>query len=170
MRVIGIDPGLSGGFSVLDVDGRILAAGNFPTQQIKKNGKTTTRLDGYSLASLFDGVEATHAFVENVSSRPRQAGQFQFGINTGVIHGILYAFGVEMHLVAPAVWKSVYQLKREEDEEKAQVKTRAREIASRLYPEQANFFARVKDDGVAEATLLALYGLGVVSKKGKPNG
>lgn len=170
MRIIGIDPGLAGGFSVLDEAGLLLAAGNFPTNATKKNGKTPTRIDGYGLAGIIDKINPTHAFIENVSSRPRQQGQFQFGVNTGVLHGIMYAFGVEITLVPPAVWKGVYQLKRGEGEDKSQVKTRAREIASKLYPDQADFFARVKDDGVAEATLIALYGLGVVSKKGKANG
>lgn len=167
MRILGVDPGLAGGFTVLNEHGAILTAGNFPTQTIKKHGKSITRLNGYELASHIDTASPTHAFVENVTSRPRQAGQFQFGINTGVIHGILFAFGIEMHLVTPTVWKSVYRIKRHEDETKADVKTQAREIASRIFPEQAHFFARVKDDGVAESALIALYGLGVLAPKKK---
>lgn len=158
-RILGIDPGLSGGFALVDETGKLLRCGVFPTHTVKKNGKASTQLDGATLAALIGSTMATKAYVEAVSSRPRQAGQFQFGINTGLIHGILHAHRVSFSLVAPAAWKSTYGIKRLEEETKRDKKNEAREIAARLYPEHEAKFARVKDDGVAEATLIALYGL-----------
>lgn len=164
-RVLGIDPGLSGGWSVLADDGQIIDAGNFPTRIVKKNGKQSTQLDGRALASQLYSMGATDAFVEVVSSRPRQAGQFQFGVNCGLVHGILHAHGTPFEMVAPASWKAVYGIKRMEDETKRDKKNEARQIASDLYPKHADKFARVKDDGVAEATLIALYGLYLISQR-----
>lgn len=164
-RILGIDPGLSGGWSLISDDGRLIRCGVFPTHQIKKNGKASTQLDGRTLAALMQSTQATHAFVEVVSSRPRQAGQFQFGVNCGLVHGILHALNVPFEMVAPASWKGVYGIKRGEDETKRDKKNEARMIAASLYPDSAEKFARVKDDGVAEATLIALYGLYLLSQR-----
>lgn len=153
--VIGIDPGLSGGFALIDKTGRLVDAANFPTRMVNQR----TRLDGPKLAALIAAAKPTHAFVENVSSRPRQAGQFQFGVNTGMVHGILHALDVPVELVAPVSWKSVFGIRREDDQTKRDMKFEARSVAASLYPKQAGLFARVKDDGVAEAALIALYGL-----------
>lgn len=158
-RILGIDPGLSGGWAVIDDTGKLVRCGVFPTHTIKKNGKASTQLDGATLASLIGSTMATKAYVEAVSSRPRQAGQFQFGINVGLMHGILHAHNISFTLVAPASWKAAHGIKRGEDETKGEKKTEARERAIALYPEQADKFKRVKDDGVAEAVLIALYGL-----------
>lgn len=159
MRILGIDPGLSGGYALVNDKAELLSCGNFPTHIVKKNGKASTQLDGADLALLIEVTKATHAFVEAVSSRPRQAGQFQFGINTGMIHGILYAHKIKFEVVASAVWKASFGIKRTETETKKDKKNEARAIASVLFPKQAKSFERVKDDGVAEATLIALYGL-----------
>lgn len=163
--ILGIDPGLSGGWAVVTQDARLVNAGAFATRQTKKNGKQSTQLDGAAIAATLKATNASHAFVEAVSSRPRQAGQFQFGINTGIIHGILYANQTPFELVAPAVWKSGYGIKRSETETKRDKKNEARHIASALFPNHAYLFQRVKDDGVAEATLIALYGIYILSQR-----
>ncbi|NDB70342.1 MAG: hypothetical protein EB015_20520 [Methylocystaceae bacterium] len=161
-RVLGFDPGISGGWALVGGSGQLLIAGVYPTRLIKKSGKTVKAIDGLALASLIDNSEATHAFVENVHSRPRQQGQFTFGLNAGIIHGIIYANGLDVNLVAPTSWKSVYGIKRGEDETKADKKTEARKIVQSLYPARSDLFARVMDDGAAEATLIALYGLSLI--------
>jgi crossover junction endodeoxyribonuclease RuvC len=97
------------------------------------------------------------AAVENVSSMPRQAGAFNFGRSAGVVHGVLGALGVPMELVSPVVWKSACGLRRAVNETQDQVKTRARELASRLWPEHAAEFAKVKNDGRAESALISRY-------------
>lgn len=164
-RILGIDPGLSGGWAVIDDTAKLIQCGSFPTHTVKKSGKASTQLDGAALATALRSTNAHHAFVEVVSSRPRQAGQFQFGINCGLVHGILHAHGIPFELVAPASWKSVYGIKRAEDETKRDKKNEARQMATNLYPDHADKFSRVKDDGVAEATLIALYGLYQLSQR-----
>lgn len=158
-RILGIDPGLSGGFAVLTETGVFVTGGNFPTHITRKNGKPSTQLDGRALADVLKTTNATHAFVEVVSSRPRQAGQFQFGLNCGLIHGILHAHKIPFALVAPATWKSSFSIKREHEESKSKVKSETRALAAKLFPAHAHLFSRVKDDGVAEAALIALHGL-----------
>lgn len=164
-RILGIDPGLSGGWSLINDDGKLVKAGAFPTHTVRKSGKASTQLDGRALADTLRQLDATHAFVEVVSSRPRQAGQFQFGINCGLVHGILHAHGIPFELVAPASWKAAFGIKRAEDETKRDKKNEARQMAANLYPDHAGIFSRVKDDGPAEATLIALYGLYQLSQR-----
>ena len=157
-RVLGIDPGLSGGWALVDERGVLVGVGHFPTRQVIKNGTNSTQIDGKTLAATLAATNATQALVEAVSSRPRQAGQFQFGVNCGLIHGILYAQKVPFTMVSPASWKALYGIKRKEDETKSAVKTEARRRAMEMFPQSAALFSRVKDDGVAEAALIAFYG------------
>lgn len=181
VRVIGIDPGLNGGWAVVDQHGGLINCGHFPTHSVRKNGKASNQLDGAAMADLFEincydipsittdkrqsVDDLVYGFVEVVSSRPRQAGQFQFGINCGMVHGVLHALNIPFDFVAPVSWKSMYGIKRGEEATKSSVKSEAREIAARLFPKHANRFARVKDDGVAEAALIALYGLQKLSQQ-----
>lgn len=165
IRILGIDPGLNGGYAVITSTGQLIQASHFPTHQIKKNGKNSTQLDGVALADALKATNATHAFVEVVSSRPRQAGQFQFGVNCGLVHGILNALDIPFTLVAPASWKSAFGIKRQEDETKAQIKSEARAKAAHWFPDHEHLFRRVKDDGVAEATLIAFYGIYLLAQK-----
>lgn len=164
-RILGVDPGLSGGWALLDGAGKVITLANFPTRTVKKHGKTSTQLDGPQLAFDFDCAKPTHAFVEAVSSRPRQAGQFQFGVNAGIIHGILFAQGIEPILVGSAAWKGMLGIKRGEDQTKRDMKTQSRVVATKLFPAHAASFARVKDDGVAEAALIALYGIYTINQE-----
>lgn len=99
--------------------------------------------------------ESIVAAIELVSSMPRQAGAFNFGRSAGVVHGVLGAMGVPMELVSPNVWKGATGLRKLVGETQDQNKTRARELASKLWPSNVAEFKRVKDDGRAEAALLA---------------
>jgi crossover junction endodeoxyribonuclease RuvC len=55
-----------------------------------------------------------------------------------------------LHYVTPAKWKKHFGLNRD--------KGVSRSKATERFPEYANLFSRVKDDGRAEAALIALYG------------
>lgn len=171
-RVLGIDPGLGGGFALLDGEGRLIDARPFPKRHRQKGGKTavkatTLEIDGPALAHAFESMGPTHAFIEAVHGRPRQAGVFNFGFNTGIVHGCLYPLGCPIERVAPQVWKSLFGIRREGEEKKQDKKNEARRLAQTLYPYHADLFARVKDDGVAEATLIAIYGLGTLTSRVK---
>jgi crossover junction endodeoxyribonuclease RuvC len=57
---------------------------------------------------------------------------------------------VPTEYVSPQKWKRHFGLTSDKDE--------SRRAASRLLPKSAHLWARVKDDGRAEAALLAIYG------------
>lgn len=156
-HILGIDPGLTGALVLINKQTKALITYPMPTEIVKKK----TVLAGCKLAGWLGAFEQQieHAYVEQVSSRPRQAGQFQFGINTGILHGMLYANNIPFTLVPPAQWKFHFALKRMEDETYRDKKNDSRALAAKLFPAHAKAFARVKDDGVSEAALIALYGL-----------
>jgi crossover junction endodeoxyribonuclease RuvC len=154
-HVLGIDPGLSGALCLLSIQAKAI-------EGIFDMPVTGGQVDPAKLAAIVDQLNFQtnrhiHAAVELVSSMPRQAGAFNFGRSAGVVHGVLGALGVPYTLVSPNVWKGATGLHRMSGESQADVKSRARFLAQKLWPEQAAQFKRIKDDGRAEAALLARY-------------
>ena len=151
--ILGIDPGLAGAVALLRCEGlKIEALYDMPI--------IDGRVDAARLALIVGMCQLQGtivAAVELVSSMPRQAGAFNFGVSAGVVHGVLGALQIPFTLVSPNVWKGATGLHRLTNEAQAQTKTRARELASRLWPESAALFARAKDDGRAESALLARF-------------
>jgi crossover junction endodeoxyribonuclease RuvC len=92
------------------------------------------------------------AVLEDPQSMPGEGhvGAFSFGRTCGVLHGLLVGLGVPVRLVTPGVWKGSLGLTRD--------KTLCRKRAMELYPLHAGLFKRVKDDGRAEAALMAFFG------------
>jgi len=75
---------------------------------------------------------------------------FRFGQGYGAIQMALAGHKIPTRLVTPSKWKSHFGLSRD--------KGVSRGLAMQRFPEQAQMFSRVKDDGRAEAALIALYG------------
>ncbi|MFG1188728.1 RuvC family protein [Xanthobacter flavus] len=144
--ILGIDPGISGGWALLAADGT-LTAGDLPTVASEIDAVTFTKLVRASLPMA--------AFVEDVHSMPGQgvASTFKFGRAHGTVLGVLAAIEVPIHMVAPTRWKKHYRL--DADKEKA------RALALRMWP-AANCFGRKKDHGRAEAALIARFGSEVI--------
>ena len=157
---LGIDPGLSGALALLHVQSKTIdSIFDMPVTDGSGSG-LRCRVDPAKLTAIVDMCKvrgSVHAAVELVSSMPRQAGAFNFGVSAGVVHGVLGALGVPMSLVSPGQWKPTMGLRRINGETQADNKTRARELASRLWPEHSGDFKRVKDDGRAEAALIGRF-------------
>lgn len=147
---LGVDPGLNGALAVLR--GAVVKTYDMPTHTIK--GKK--RPDIQQLHNILTGIVALDeprvAIVEDVHSMPKQGvtSSFTFGHVTGVMHSALAAAQIPMHLVSPASWKRAMRLSKDKDA--------SRQRASQLFPTCADQWARKKDDGRAEAALLAWYG------------
>ena len=151
--ILGIDPGLGGAMAIYSTKSFICV------HDIPRS--IDSGIDAVALAALVDRLNRAYpgitAVVERVSSMPRQAGAFAFGLSTGIIHGCLASAGIPFELVSPSVWKAKMGLTKFPDETYAENKTRARALATQLFPALAPQFKRVKDDGRAEALLIAVY-------------
>lgn len=151
--VLGIDPGIQGALALLSVTARKI-------EMIWDMPVTDGRVDPARLAAIVEMCKvrgSVVAAVELVGGLPRQAGIFNFGVSAGILQGALGALGIPFTLIQPAQWKGAMGLRRTVNETQAQNKTRARELAIKLWPEMAGEFKRIKDDGRAESALIARH-------------
>lgn len=150
---MGVDPGASGAIAFIRSDGSLGAVHDMPTVDVKSGKSIKRRVSPQALARLTEQHEPTHAFVERVGAMPGQgvSSMFAFGYSAGLVEGVLSALKIGVTMIAPAAWKRAAGLTAD--------KGHARQRAMQIWPEHAALFARVKDDGRAEAALLALHGL-----------
>ena len=142
--IIGIDPGAQGAIAWLDDDGTLRAVEDMPTLD--------GRVSGHLVGSLFlqhGSLITPTCVVEDVHAMPGQgvSTTFRFGRNLGTVEGAMAALGAQMVYVSPAKWKRAIGLSKD--------KTASRLAAIERFPEHADLFKRVKDDGRAEAALIA---------------
>lgn len=146
--ILGVDPGQTGAFAVLDpTKGDLVAVGDMPYK--KGLGIDCTKL-GLLLGCYLDHVQ--FAIVEDVHAMPGQGvvSMFSFGVAKGIVLGVLGGALVPVILVKPAVWKNVFGLSKD--------KNKSRELACRKFPTWGKSFVLKKFDGRAEAALLADFG------------
>ena len=146
VMILGIDPGATGAIAIMSDNGYLIDLHDLP--HMKGHG-----LSEAILAEMLSEVDdCKHAFIERVASRPGQGvvSAFNFGMNFGTIKGVCSALRIPVSLVTPGKWKRDLGLKADKDQ--------ARARAAQLWPGAAKQFARKKDDGRAEAALIAFWG------------
>lgn len=144
--ILGIDPGINGAMALYDPEkDELIRVHSMPKD---KEGK----IDTFALALVFDSFASnvSYAVLEDVHSMPGQGvvSMFNFGQSVGLIKGILASHNVPVYLVKPAVWKGSLGLGRDKED--------SRTMAIKMFGE--NYFPRKKDEGKAEAALLAHFG------------
>jgi crossover junction endodeoxyribonuclease RuvC len=148
------DPGLSGALAFYDTTADTFAIHDMPLNRLTRNGKAKNELDLYELARIVDAAQPERAFVEKVGSMPGQgvSSMFAFGKSAGAILGIIAANFIPVHEVAPTTWKRGVGIPTGSGKDASRV------LISNLYPKQSALFSRVKDNGRADAALIALWG------------
>ena len=154
-RVLGIDIGSQGAVALLTPAGDLLEVVDMPI--LRDGPKGRPNVSAALLADIVLRAHATTAFVEFVGARPGEGptGAFAFGRSRGVIEGVCAAAGLPVAFLTPAHWKRLVGI----PPGKEGAKDAARSEAIRRWPGHAATFARVKDDGRAEAALIAIAGL-----------
>lgn len=149
MRVLGIDPGRAGALALVESQApeRVLVV-DMPVVTVR--GKTLVAED--LLTEAVTRFAPDLACLEAVHAMPKQgvASMFSFGCSFGIARGVLAGLHIPRKLVQPLRWKRHFGISAD--------KHAARLLATQLFPTCANLFTRRKDDGRAEAALLALYG------------
>lgn len=153
--IMGIDPGLTGALAIYDLkQNKILALHDIPTIR-KSNGRR--ECDYYQCAAIIDVWAPTlmYAVVEDVHSMPNQGvvSMFSFGKVSGALEGMLASSMVKYHKVKPAVWKAQLGLSHRKEE--------SLELAKKIFGSSFG-----KNDGQAEAALLAHWGRMVLGRGG----
>ena len=153
MKFMGIDPGAFGAVAILDKDSRELVVIDMPTLKVKRGPRVVNQVDAHMLADALRPhvTGETKALIEKVSAMPGNgvSSMFSFGRAAGIVEGVLAGLSVPFELIPPATWiKSMRTFGGKDG---------SRQRAQELFPDYAHLFARKKDDGRAEAALLACY-------------
>ena len=153
MKIIGIDPGLSGGIAVLE-NNRVLSIFDMPVMSEGKKNKR--QLNSAQLVTLIkDNIKSNEevtVVVEQVNAMPGQGvtSMFNFGQSFGVIKGICSALSLPIYFVRPTKWKKYFNLiKTNKDASRTKV--------IQVYPEISSKLSRKKDSNKADAILIARY-------------
>lgn len=144
---IGIDPGMTGAIALVDENASLIDVYDMPV------------VGGQVSAHLLDDLEVWDRFdfgpviLEDVHAMPKQGvtSSFGFGRSKGVVEGVFAAYRRPINYVSPQRWKKALGLNGD--------KGASRRRAIELWPDKAAMFARVKDDGRAEAALIAYWWL-----------
>jgi crossover junction endodeoxyribonuclease RuvC len=138
--IIGIDPGLSGAYALLtDADATV---GDLPI--------VNKHLDAAEFLRIIKAQPIDLAIVEAVTARPGNGSvsSFTFGRCYGAILATLACAGIRTITASPAHWKKAMGLNADKE------RSRARAIME--FPAVTGL-ARKRDEGRAEALLLALH-------------
>lgn len=153
--IIGVDPGKSGAFAALDQDGNLHDTWDIPA--------VDKRISAPLIADILRPLQAVTELcvIEDVHSMPGQGvtSMFTFGRGLGIVEGVALGAGIPVRWVSPAKWKRALGLSPD--------KGASRRRATELWPAQSAMFARVKDDGRAEAALIAYYWLYYGERSGR---
>lgn len=146
---IGIDPGLTGAIALLDSYGVLLNVYDMPVLDRDVSAQLVADLDDWRGLDFHRSVTV----IEDVHSMPKQgvASSFKFGRGKGVVEGVFAGAGLSLRYVAPSKWKRDLKLSKD--------KGASRQLAMELWPAHVGLFKRVKDDGRAEAALIAWWHL-----------
>ena len=153
MRIIGIDPGLSGGIAILD-DLKIFDIYDMPIMSEGKKNKNqlnSAQLVNIIRKNLIPNGN-TFLIVEQVSAMPGQGvtSMFNFGQTFGSIKGICAALNLPIFFVRPAKWKKHFDLINSS-------KDASRTKVIEMYPSISPRLSKKKDVNKADAILIARY-------------
>ena len=153
MKIIGIDPGLSGAIAILE-NNKVISIFEMPVMSEGKKNKR--QLNSAQLVKLLkDNIsenEEVSVIVEQVNAMPGQGvtSMFNFGQTFGVLKGICSAMQLSMYFVRPAKWKKYYGLiKTEKDASRTKV--------IEIFPYISNKLSKKKDSNKADAILIANF-------------
>ena len=153
MRIIGIDPGLSGGIAILD-DLKIFDIYDMPIMSEGKKNKNqlnSAQLVNITKKNIISNGD-TFLIVEQVSAMPGQGvtSMFNFGQTFGSIKGICAALNLPIFYVRPAKWKKHFDLINSS-------KDASRTKVIEMYPSISPRLTKKKDVNKADAILIARY-------------
>lgn len=155
--IIAIDPGLTGAIAWLC--GKDLAIRDIPTETRGKSAHVDPAALWCVVRQWSCVTCPPIGVIENVGAMPRQgiSSACNFGKTIGACEMALVAAGCELVRVTPQTWKFGVGLKADPAADTKARKNASRARALELFPNHTHLFARAKDDGRAEAALMAWW-------------
>ena len=153
MKIIGIDPGLSGAIAVLE-NNKVLNIFDMPVMSEGKKNKrqlNSALLVNFLKDNIKDNEEVA-IVVEQVNAMPGQGvtSMFNFGQTFGAIKGICAALEFPIFFVRHSKWKKHFELINSS-------KDASRTKAIEMYPKLSKELAKKKDVNKSDAILIARF-------------
>lgn len=153
MRVLGIDPGVSGAIALYDTDTLALDVHDVPVLKVLTGArKARNELDVASIFQIIQELAPDRAFIEQVGAMPGQGvvSMFRFGDAFGVLRGVVTGAQIPLDYVRPQEWQKLVRMPRGDDAGRLRV--------NQLFPKSSNLFKRKLDHNRADAALIAYAG------------
>ncbi len=153
MKIIGIDPGLSGAIAVLH-NKKVINMYDMPVMAEGKKNKR--QLNSSQLVNILtdniNGDEEAIVVVEQVNAMPGQGvtSMFNFGQTFGAIKGVCAALKLPIFFVRPSKWKKHFELINSS-------KDASRTKVIEMYPTLSSQLAKKRDVNKSDAILIAKF-------------
>ena len=153
MKIVGIDPGLSGGIAILE-NNKVLSLFDMPVMAEGKKNKR--QLNSALLVNIIkeniSKNEEIAVVVEQVNAMPGQGvtSMFNFGQTFGAIKGVCAALNLPIFFVRPSKWKKHFELINSS-------KDSSRTKVIEMYPSLSNQLSKKKDVNKSDAILIARF-------------
>ncbi len=153
MKIIGIDPGLSGAIAVMH-DKKVINMYDMPVMAEGKKNKR--QLNSSQLVNIIkeniNKDEETIVVVEQVNAMPGQGvtSMFNFGQTFGAIKGVCAALKLPIFFVRPSKWKKHFELINSS-------KDASRTKVIEMYPTLSGQLAKKRDVNKSDAILIAKF-------------
>ena len=153
MKIIGIDPGLSGAIAILE-DKKVVSLFDMPVMAEGKKNKR--QLNSAQLVNIIKDYiisdDEVVVIVEQVNAMPGQGvtSMFNFGQTFGAIKGVCAALQLPIYFVRPSKWKKYFELINAS-------KDSSRTKVIEMYPSLSNQLSKKKDVNKSDAILIARF-------------
>ena len=153
MKIIGIDPGLSGAIAVMH-DKKVINMYDMPVMAEGKKNKR--QLNSSQLVNIIkeniNENEETIVVVEQVNAMPGQGvtSMFNFGQTFGAIKGVCAALKLPIFFVRPSKWKKHFELINSS-------KDASRTKVIEMYPTLSAQLTKKRDVNKSDAVLIAKF-------------
>jgi len=153
MKIIGIDPGLSGAIAVMH-DKKVINMYDMPVMAEGKKNKR--QLNSSQLVNIIkeniNENEETIVVVEQVNAMPGQGvtSMFNFGQTFGAIKGVCAALKLPIFFVRPSKWKKHFELINSS-------KDASRTKVIEMYPTLSTQLTKKRDVNKSDAVLIAKF-------------
>jgi len=153
MKIIGIDPGLSGAIAVMH-NKKVINMYDMPVMAEGKKNKR--QLNSSQLVNIIkeniNENEETIVVVEQVNAMPGQGvtSMFNFGQTFGAIKGVCAALKLPIFFVRPSKWKKHFELINSS-------KDASRTKVIEMYPTLSGQLAKKRDVNKSDAVLIAKF-------------
>lgn len=158
LMMLGIDPGRNGAIVVLACGYKLVTSYRFETERLETTSFVKTRIDANPLNAFLKGLRMRRkvnrlgflAYIEQPLVIPHShVTNMAQATNYGIIIALLKANNIPAKEIRPHEWKACWQIGSD--------KRKAIEVCGAFCPELA--VSKMKDADIAEAYLIARYGL-----------